>query len=593
MQSTEPVAESEFELTPELKEEARLARRFFGQIDRMGTLLSGYPAGHPVVEQAVSNTYDALYEYFELNDRLTIQVDPHTMVLSGTDQIVWETDEPKDYCFALSRDGIFLIHLLAGMAKAELRRFVDILNTLVDPTDIMTDAVSLMFEANFSYIAYEAIDESLAALAGIDADIRDRDTAEEREMIEEMFNDAFENVEEQQAQMGVSNTMDNQFQIRMQVRNQRQQKLEVGSREFLDLDEQAQQHLLELKRGFTEHRELEHREGEMLSALLGARPKPQLRRECVSQIGEVMGSLVEGNEPWEALSFLKLIHAWRDRFAPEVADELKAVVKDCFTQQRMNALVKQVAMGDKRQRRSILQMFDALHLDKASMTLVTVLGWELEDDTRQDIMAYIRKQAGFGLDFLRDAINHVSEDQVDSVLEILIGRMPESRDLLIEQLQADHTPAVKTRILEALRGTWEDAREIRDLLVPMLEASNVPLQMEAIRNFTEAAPQHVPRVMGPMIDNRLRKRPEEEVREIITLFVKHGRGAAVDHLESLIRRRGMVGVSEQELAVVIIRALVNSRQPQVVKLLQSISKDWLVPKRIRNNCKEVADLLSM
>ncbi len=592
MQSTDALAESEIQLTPELKEELRLARRFFSQIERMSTLLTGYPAGHPVVEQAISKTYESLYEYFELNDRLTLQIDPHAMIMSGTEEAVWETDEPKDYCFALSRDGVFLIHLLAGLDKAELRRFVDILNILVDPSDMSTDAVTLLFEANLSYIAYEAIDESLAALAGIDADIRDRDTAEEREMIEEMFNDAFENIEEQQAK-AQSTTMDQQFQIKLEVRAQRQQKLEVGSRQFLQLSDQAQEHLLDLKRGFTEHRELEHREGEMLSALLGAKPKPGLRRECVHQIGEVMGALVEGDEPWEALSFLKLIHAWRDRFAPEVTGELKAIVKDCFTQQRMANLVKQVATGDKRQRRAILQMFNALHLEKASMNLVTVLGWNLTADAREDIMAYIRKQAGFSLEFLRDAIDELPADQVESVLEILIDKMPQSRSILVDLLDEDHEPPIKTRILEALQGTWEDPRQIRDTLVPYLESSNTDLQMEAIRNFTAAAPQHVPRVLGPMIDSRLKKRPEEEVREIVGLFVKHGREKAVDHLDSLIRRRGMVGMNEQELAVVIIRALVNSRQPQVIELLESISKDWLVPKRIRNNCKEVAELLSM
>ncbi|MFP4597806.1 MAG: hypothetical protein ACLFVJ_06120 [Persicimonas sp.] len=594
MQSTDSLAESEMQLSAEIKEEVRLARRFFTQIERMGTLLTGYPVGHPVVEQGVTSAYDSLYEYFELNDRLTVQVDPHSMVLSGTDEMVWETKEPKDYCFTLSRDGIFLIHILAGLDQPGLRRFVEILNILVDPSDMTSDAVTLMFEANFSYIAYEAIDESLAALAGIDADIRDRDTAEEREMIEDMFNDAFEDVQEQQAmQGGSSNSMDEQFQVRMQIQSERQQKLEVGSRQFLQLDDAAQRHLLDLKRGFTEHRELEHREGEMLSALLGARPKAGLRRESVKQIGEVMGSLLETDEPWEALSFLKLIHAWRDRFAPEVTGELKATVKDCFTQKRMNSLVKKVATGNTRQRRAILKMFDALHLEKASMNLVTVLGWNLDDEAREDIMAYIRKQAGFGLDFLRDAARDLPTEQIGSVLNILIDKMPESRPILMELLEEDHATRIKIRILEALRGTWEEPREIRDVLVPYLESSNVELQLEAIRNFTEAAPQHVPRVMGPMIDNRLRKRPEEEVREIVTLFVKYGRAKAVDHLESLIRRRGMVGTNEQELAVIIIRALVNSRQPTVIKLLESISGDWLVPKRIRKNCKEVADLLQM
>lgn len=591
MQSTESLADSEQQLSPELKEEIRLARRFFTQIERMSTLLSGYPPGHPVVEQGITSAYDALYEYFELNDRLTVQVDPHSLVMSGTEEMVWETSDPKDYCFALSRDGIFLIHILAGLDEAELRRFVEILNILVDPSDMTTDAVTLMFDANFSYVAYEAIDESMAALAGIDADIRDRDTAEEREMIEEMFNDAFKDVEEQQAMHDSSGSMDDQFELRMQMRHQRQEKLDVGSRQFLQLDDQAQQHLQELKLGFTEHRELEHREGEMLSALLGARPKPQLLRECVKQIGEVMGELLETDEPWEALSFLKIIHAWRDRFAPQVTDELKAVVKDAFTQQRMNALVKQVATGDARQRRSILQMFDALHLDKASMSLVTVLGWNLDEEARQDILAYIKKQAGFGLDFLRDALNDVPDEQVEAVLEILIDRMPKSREILVDVLGQDYEPPVKVRVLEALRGTWENPREIRDTLVPFLEASNSDLQLEAIRNFTEAAPQHIPRVMGPMISSGLRKRPEDEVREIVGLFVKHGRAKAVEHLESLIRKRGVVGMEAQELAVTIARALINSRQPAVIELLEDIAGDWLVPKRIRNNCRDVAELL--
>ncbi|MFW5967422.1 MAG: hypothetical protein ACOCV2_07885 [Persicimonas sp.] len=591
MQQRDTASEGEHELAPELREECRLARRFFTQIERMSTLLAGYPVGHPVVEQATGGTYEALYEYFELNDRLTVQVDPHEMILSGTEQIVWETSTPKDYCFALSRDGIFLIHLLAGIDQAELRRFVEILNELVDPSDMTTDAVTLMFEGNFRYIAYEAIDESLAALAGVDADIRDRDTAEEREMIEEMFNDAFENIEEEQAKQKADTSMGEQFEVRVNKHAERQQRLEVGSREFLALDDEAQQHLRDLKRGFTEHRELEHREGEMLSALLGARPKPALRRECVRQVGEVMGALLETDEPWEALNFLKIIHAWRDRFDPEVSDQLKVAVKDCFTQQRMNGLIKQVATGEERSRRAILQMFDALQLESAPMDLVAVLGWDLDEKAREDILSFIRKQASFDLDFLEEAIEELPSEQVVPLLEILFDRMPESRPLLIAMLGKEHPPVVKKRVLEGLRGTWEDPTEIRDVLVPLLEASESELQMEAIRSFTEAAPQHVPRVMSPMIDKRLRKRPDEEVREIISLFVKHGRSKAVDHLESLLRKRGMVSTADQELAVTIARALVNSRQKPVIELLESVASDWLVPKRIRRSCSDAAELL--
>src|SRR5690554_1756819 len=318
MQTTDAPLNTEVELSAEMKEETRLARRFFSQLDRMSTLLSSYPDGHPVVMQSVSNAYDALYQFFEINDRLTVQIDPHSMLLPGSNQVVWQTGEPRDFCFMLSRDGIFLVHFLAGVTRAELRRFIGIMNQLLIPADLSIDAVTLMFEGNFSYIAYEALDESLAALAGIDADIRDRDTADEREMIEQMFNDTFKDAEAMQEEQAAANSIDEHFELRMRIRHKRQHKLKVGSRQFLTLSAKTQTHLLKLKLGFTKHHKLKHREGEILSALLGAQPKPQLRRECIIQIGEVMGDLVETDEPWEALSFLRIIHTWRDRFAPEV-----------------------------------------------------------------------------------------------------------------------------------------------------------------------------------------------------------------------------------------------------------------------------------
>jgi ABC-type lipoprotein export system ATPase subunit len=90
--------------------------------------------------------------------------------VSGED--VWETDDPRDYCFILSRDGIYLIHILAGLDENELKRLVDVLNTLIERrNDPKMDAVQIFFDSSFRYIAYEALDESLAALAGIDLDV--------------------------------------------------------------------------------------------------------------------------------------------------------------------------------------------------------------------------------------------------------------------------------------------------------------------------------------------------------------------------------------------------------------------------------------
>lgn len=573
------------------KEEIRLAQRFFSQIERMSTLLSGYPDGHPVVMQSAGNAHDALLEYFELNDRLTVQVDPHEMILLGSDTVVWQTEDPRDFCFMLSRDGIFLVHLLAGVDRNELRRFIEILNRLIDPANLHVDAVTELFEANFSYIAYEALDESLAALAGVEADIRDRDTVEEREMIQELFNEAVKEVRASADGQKV-NSMERHFQLRMQMREERRLRLEVGSRQFLQLSEDAQAHLRALRLGFTEHRELEHREGEILASLLGAQPREQLARDCVLQIGEVMGELVQGEQPWEALQFLRIIHAWRDRFAPQIMEDLKTVVRDCFTHARLNALVKTVASGPKTQRRAVLQMLDALHLNKAALNLVSVLGWELAADARQDIMAYIRKQAGANPAFLTEALASAPDSQVDAILELLFSYMPQTRPVLIEQMRTPRKPASRRLVLEQLRGTWQDPGEVRDILLPLLTETDFDLQLEAMRQFCAAVPQHVPRVITPLIDNRLRKRSEEHVREIVGLFVAYGGPDAVQHLDSLIRRRGVVGASEQELAVEIARALIRSPQPQVIELLQSIAGDWLVAKRIRGVCKEVVDLLT-
>lgn len=592
MESPRSVASSDVMMTPELKEEARLARRFFTQLERLGTVMTGYPAGHPVVEQSAEKTRNALYAYFELNDRLTVQVDPHALVLSGTDEAVWETEPPKDICFALSRDGIYLIHLLAGVDNAELRRFVEILNRLVDQRDMMTDAVTELFEGNFRYIAYEAIDESLAALAGLDVDIRDRDTEDEREMIEELFDEAFSRAEEELDQSNMQTFGQDDFEIRMQIRAERQRKIEVGSREFLSLSEEAQRHLDDLKRGFTEHNELEHREGEILSAILGARPKPKLRHESVKQIGEVMGTLLETDEPWEALAFLKLIHEWRDKFGPEVADELKAVVKECFTEPRIQAMLKQVATADRDARRAILQMFNALHLERATKGLVGLLTWNLDDEVREDVVRYARERMRYGLDFLEDALAEATDgSDIDPLIELTIEAMPKARPILAGLLAADVEPRVKARALDALSGTWDDPREVRDHVVPLLKSSSPDLQLAAIRTVCEATPQHVVRVVGPLLESGLRDRPEEQVRELVTLFVKHGRAQAASTIEEFVHKRGVVSEEDRELAVVIIRALIQSPMPPIIKMLEDVAGDWLVPKRIRKNAGEVADIL--
>jgi hypothetical protein len=575
-------------LTPEQQQEVRLSRLCFQKLERLTMQMLSYPPGHPAIETAIKATRDAFYEYFQLTDRMSLQVYPHALRLFGTEEDVWETDDPRDYCFILSRDGIYLIHILAGLDENELKRLVDVLNTLIERrNDPKMDAVQIFFDSSFRYIAYEALDESLAALAGIDLDMRNRDTRDEKERIEELFSEAFKAEEG-----GDSDAVGGNFELRISNPMERMRKIEVGSRQFLTLEDGTQQRLAELKRGFLEHRELEHREGEILSALLGAQPREHLRLQAVKQIGEVMDVLLGTDEPWEALTFLKIIHAWRDRFASEVAQELKDVVSARFGRRRILDLVRQIARADKGKRRAILQMFNALHLEDASAELVRALAWDLSEDAREDLVRYLRERVRFGHAFLEESIAEVPAEHVAPLLEIVSAGMPATRSIALKMLSSAQDPALKARALGILDGTWTSPVEIRDVLVPLVNSTHSETRLTAARSLCKAAPQHVVRVFTPLFSDELRRRSEEEVRELAMLFVKHGGKEATGKLDELIHRRGLTtSESERELAVTVTRALIRTPHPAVIEMLDNIAKDWLVPQRIRSTCKEVADLL--
>lgn len=577
------------ELTPEQLQEARQARRCFSNIERLTMQISSYPPGHPAIEQSLDKTLESFLEYFQFTDRLSVQVHPHSLKMMDSSEVVWETDEPRDYCFVLSRDGIFLIHLLAGIDRHELKRFIDVLNFLLEnrsAPDI--DGQNVFFEANFRYISYDALDESLAALAGIDLDMRNRDTKEEKELIEDLFNKAFDHEEDDGEQV------QGNYEIRIKNPQERMRKLDIGSRQFLTLTELQQQHVMALRTGFTEHAELEHREGEILSAILGARPKAALRMQATDQIGEVMSELIETAQPWEAFTFLRIIHQWRDKFDPEVTQDLKSVVALSFNTRNVQNLVRQVTQAPSRERRMILQMFNALHLDEATEQMALVVGWNMSDEAREDVLRYLRERAKHTIDFLEKAINQVPDEYAGPVMDMLNEAMPRSRDILTRVLSAELTPPLKARALEILSGSWEgqDPRIVRDQVVPLVTSSHSPLRIAACKAVAEASPGHIVRVMTPLFTDDLRKRDDEEVRELSQLFVKHGGPEAVKALQELIQRRGLTtSEQERELSVSLIRSLIRTPHPAVIKMLDDVAKDWLVPQRIRSTCKEVVEML--
>ena len=589
---TSEVSQVFSELSPEVQNEIKLARKCWVALERLTNLMLGYPPGHPIIEGAAEEVAANFLKFFHYNDRLSVMLQSHTMQYLGTSHAVWETVEPKDYVWVLSRDGVFLMHFLAGITTDEIMRFVEVCNALVDERNLEQDAVTLLFKAEFRYISFDAVDESMAQLANVELDIRDRDTSEEQEQIDDLFDGAFDEEKQQQKDSTQQKQQQDQdFQIRMNRRSEHQQRMVMGSRQFLELSNEAQQHLLDLKRGFSDHAELEHREGELLAAILGARPKAGLVRHSVKQVSEVMGTLLETNAPWESLEFLKLIHAWRDALPPETTTALKHEVTECFTSRRLGSLTKMVVGGDTQTRRSILQMFNALNLDEATVQLTHAIGWDLEPETQLDILRYLKEQSRHGLGFIEAAIFDIPPEKTEPLLQLLQARLPTSMPILKTLVQRPSAPEIKAFAINALAGTWTPD-DIPTTLVPCLELSHEGIRLAALRAIANTDSDQAVRIVSAMFDNTLSQRGSEEIREIAEIYVRYGGPSAITKIKSLIQVKGMI-VSESDinLAINLATMLARNPNPQIISILVEVSKDWRAPAKIRSTCKELSELL--
>jgi hypothetical protein len=581
------------ELSQEMKTILKQGRRCFGSLDRLTSLQLTYPPGHPVVEEAAVSSHQMFFQLFEITDRISVMIFSHTMRLLGTDEVVWYTEDPRDYCWVLSRDGVYLVHILAGITVEEIRQFVDILNDLVDESDLTIDAVSILFEAQLKYVSYDAIDESMAQLLNLELDLRDRDTKEEQELIEELLDELYdkENKEKLTPEQAAAKQAE-EFQARMEKRAERQKRFEVGSREFLMLSDEQQAHLLELKRGFSDHAELEHREGEILAAILGAHPKPGLRDLSVEQIAEVMGTLLGTQEPWECLNFLKLIHQWRDGFDDATTDQLKLVVTQCFTRKRIALLIKLVARGDGPSRRSILQMFNALHLDDVNRDVLLLLGWGLEEETQDDLAAYLKQRTRFGMQWLMDGILELPAENTGRLIEIAKENMPRSRPIFLKILQTPVDPSLKAAAISGMAGHIKP-EEAKRYLSPLLRGGNPKTRIVALRCLSDTAPKMVPATVAPLMNvEKLKDRPEEEVRELATLFVKYGGENAVRKLKEMIHVGKLSGEKERELALMLVKILARDATPVSIAILAETAKDWKLHNQVRQAAKELVEILT-
>ncbi|MEZ4462353.1 MAG: hypothetical protein R3E66_22035 [bacterium] len=209
---------------------------------------------------------------------------------------------------------------------------------------------------------------------------------------------------------------------------------------------------------------------------------------------------------------------------------------------------------------------------------------------RRDVLRYLAERSKYSVAFLREAVFELPPDRVGPILEILTQRMPRSKDILLEVVSQPSEPDLKIKTLTALSGHWTEG-EAEKVLVPFLKASHVGLRIAALRGLADADAKSLPKHLGPLFDSGVASRPEEELREMATLYLKHGGPRALAQMRELIYKRGIVGSADIELAVLMAKMIARNPQPGVFELLDEVGSDWLVAGKIKSTCKELASLM--
>ncbi|MFB6262915.1 MAG: hypothetical protein ABEL76_04710 [Bradymonadaceae bacterium] len=578
-------------LSTRRREELRLGRRCFDTLERFLEAAESYPPGHPVVDEALDNTEDAFDSLFRHTDQMVVRLEDHRTCLLGTEESVWETSRPEDYCFALSRDGVFLLYFLGGLQRREIRKFGLVLRRL-DQEEVDVDATAALYDADFTHLEFRALDGSMAWLAGLNADALRQDSEEERREVRELFgrlSDADAGLREPD---GDALTADELFRTQLKTRSERRRELQNGTEQMLNLRPSLQDALGELKQGLLTVDEFESRYGEILAGVLARNPNEELVSRVASEIADVMVRLVEGDEPSEALTFLKAVHTWRGAFEDEAARALQTALRDHLSDDRIRSLVDEVADAKPAVRRPILRLLDALDSEEGSRQVLGLLEWELGDETERDIYRFLQKRASSGLGFAGDALDSLPDDEAERVVDIACEAMPETRSFLVDSLPRDIGEELKVRALEALEDHWRDSREIRQYVLPLLNARTSELRTAATRAVEKGAPDQVRSVLQAKLeDEAFYERPKPEIEAVVTALAREGGEKGLEAIEEAIRCRLYAGSSRREFASKAVRSLVKVPTPRVADLLESVSDDWMVPGSVRSACDEVLQVI--
>jgi hypothetical protein len=221
-----------------------------------------------------------------------------------------------------------------------------------------------------------------------------------------------------------------------------------------------------------------------------------------------------------------------------------------------------------------------------------MVAWDVNEEVMGDLIRFLRERSKYGLGFIKDAIFELPPDKVRPLLDIARAHLPRSRPIFLQLLKNPSEPELKAVAVQSLAGHIKPD-EARKYLSPLLRASSDEVRLAAIRGLADAAPDEVPRVIAPLFNEKLREKPEEEIRELANLFVRLGGPSAIAKMKSLIQVRGMlVSDAQRDLAVTLAKILARNANPQVIELLEETAKDWRVNGKVRTACKELSDILN-
>lgn len=140
------------------EEDIQLAKEIMKNFLVIFKVFSLYPSDNSQCKQSVSNAMAKLHDYFQLSDRLKLDISKYHISTEG--QTIFEGEENDgNFAFLLFRDGIQWVALDAGIFEDDLAKLFRIITSQRTMGAVEEDIVTALWEAQIPYVEYYATDD--------------------------------------------------------------------------------------------------------------------------------------------------------------------------------------------------------------------------------------------------------------------------------------------------------------------------------------------------------------------------------------------------------------------------------------------------